>query len=74
VEVLSQCPTYYGRKNDGVSPTEMMKKFAAMTTPIGSQKKKENSELLERGIFVEQDRPEYASSYCEMIDRMRKQK
>jgi 2-oxoglutarate ferredoxin oxidoreductase subunit beta len=74
VELLTQCPTYYGRKNEGVSPTEMMKKFATTTTSIGSQKKKENPELLERGIFVEQERTEYASGYCEMINQMRKQK
>ena len=74
VEVLTQCPTYYGRKNEGVSPTEMMKKFATTTTSIGSPKKKENPALIERGIFVEQERTEYASGYCEMINQMRKQK
>jgi 2-oxoglutarate/2-oxoacid ferredoxin oxidoreductase subunit beta len=74
VEVLAQCPTYYGRKNEGASPAEMMKRFAATTTSIGSQKKKDNPAFLERGIFVQQDRPEYSSGYCEMINRMRNQK
>jgi len=74
VEILSQCPTYYGRRNKGGSPTEMIKRFAEITTTIGSEKKKENPKLLERGIFVEQDRQEYTSEYCEFLQQANKQK
>jgi 2-oxoglutarate ferredoxin oxidoreductase subunit beta len=71
VEILSQCPTYFGRRNKAGNATEMMKKFAEMTTPVGSAKKKENPELLERGIFVEEERPEYSSRYFEHIQRVK---
>jgi 2-oxoglutarate ferredoxin oxidoreductase subunit beta len=70
VEILSQCPTYFGRRNKGGSPTEMMKRFAEITTTIGSAKKKENPKLLERGIFVEQERQEYTTGYGEFVHQV----
>jgi 2-oxoglutarate ferredoxin oxidoreductase subunit beta len=62
VEVLSQCPTYYGRKNELRDAVEMMKSYKEGTVPIGSKKKQENPELIERGIFVEEERPEHSAS------------
>ena len=62
VEVLSQCPTYYGRKNELGNAVDMMKSYKEGTVPIGSKKKEENPELIERGIFVQEERPEYSSS------------
>ena len=50
VEVMSQCPTYFGRKNKLGSAVDMMNRMKAITTPIGSKKKAENPELIERGI------------------------
>ncbi len=63
VEILSQCPTYFGRKNKGGSPVEMLEQLKKNTTPIGSKAKKENPDLIERGIFVKEDRPEYCTEY-----------
>jgi 2-oxoglutarate ferredoxin oxidoreductase subunit beta len=71
VEVLSQCPTYFGRKNKAGSAVEMIKSYQAMTAPIGSKKKKDNPELLERGIFVDEQRAEYMDEYQKMVDRAR---
>jgi len=62
VEVLSQCPTYYGRKNQLGSVVDMMNSYKQGTVPVGSKKKEENPELIERGIFVEEERPEYSAS------------
>ena len=62
VEVLSQCPTYYGRKNELGNAVDMMKSYQEGTVPIGSEKKVENPELIERGIFVQEERPEYSAS------------
>ncbi|MBF0528542.1 MAG: 2-oxoacid:ferredoxin oxidoreductase subunit beta, partial [Deltaproteobacteria bacterium] len=59
VEVLSQCPTYFGRKNKQGGAVEMMEYFKEMTTPIGSKAKQDNPDLIERGIFVDKDTPEY---------------
>jgi len=71
VEVFSQCPTYFGRKNKAGSAVEMIKGYQAMTAPIGSKKKKDNPELLERGVFVDEQRPEYVDEYQKMVDRLR---
>ena len=69
VEVMSQCPTYFGRKNKQGGAVEMMKRMKDGTTPIGSKKKAENPELIERGIFVQTDKPEYCSEYDRIIKR-----
>jgi 2-oxoglutarate ferredoxin oxidoreductase subunit beta len=38
VEIMSQCPTYYGRKNKLGSAVDMMEYYKNNTTPIGSNK------------------------------------
>lgn len=67
VEVMSQCPTYFGRKNRQGSASDMMKSYKDGTAPIGSKKSKEHPELIERGIFVEEERPEYVDSYLALV-------
>ena len=67
VEVLSQCPTYYGRKNKFANAVEMLTYYKDNTTPIGSKDKKNNPELIERGIFVQQQLPEYCEEYDKVI-------
>ncbi|MEE9611756.1 MAG: 2-oxoacid:ferredoxin oxidoreductase subunit beta [Desulfatiglandales bacterium] len=71
VEVLSQCPTYYGRKNKEGSAVDMMDSFKEGTASIGAKKKEANPLLIERGIFVEEERPEYTGSYLELIEKVR---
>ena len=66
VEILSQCPTYFGRKNKLGDAPEMMEYFKTHTTRIGSQKKTEDASLIERGIFVQKEIPEYCSAYDEL--------
>jgi 2-oxoglutarate ferredoxin oxidoreductase subunit beta len=69
VEIMSQCPTYFGRKNKQGGAVEMMQLFKEVTTPIGSKAKRENPELIERGIFVQKELPEYCAQYDEVIER-----
>ena len=69
LEVLTQCPTYYGRKNKKGSAVDMITAYRDMTVPIGSKKKAENPELIERGIFVDIDTAEYCEAYAEMVGR-----
>jgi 2-oxoglutarate ferredoxin oxidoreductase subunit beta len=47
----------------------MMKRMKEQTTPIGSKAKAEHPELIERGIFVQLDKPEYCSEYSKIIER-----
>jgi 2-oxoglutarate/2-oxoacid ferredoxin oxidoreductase subunit beta len=70
VEVMSQCPTYYGRKNRMGSAVDMMQQFKDTTVPIGSKKMEENPDLTERGIFVKEERFEYTSDYKALVERV----
>jgi len=67
VEILSQCPTYFGRKNKIGDAVDMIQYFKENTTPIGSKAKKENPQLLERGVFVQKELPEYCSQYNKVV-------
>ena len=68
VEIMSQCPTYFGRKNKEGSAVDMLERYKKTTTPIGSKAKKENPDLIERGIFVQKEMPEYCEEYEKVIE------
>ncbi len=72
VEILSQCPTYFGRKNKAGDAVDMIQYFKDHTTSIGSKAKKENPDLLERGIFVQKEMPEYCSEYDKVVQKAMK--
>ncbi|MFO7964647.1 MAG: 2-oxoacid:ferredoxin oxidoreductase subunit beta [Desulfobacterales bacterium] len=74
VEIMTQCPTYFGRKNKLGNAARMMELFKTQTTPIGSSAKSENPDLIERGIFVEKDIPEYCEEYNKVILKAMKEK
>ncbi len=67
VEILTQCPTYFGRKNKGGSASDMMELYKTHTTPMGSKAKQENPDLIERGILHEVEAPEYCNEYDNVI-------
>jgi 2-oxoglutarate ferredoxin oxidoreductase subunit beta len=69
VEIMSQCPTYFGRKNKLGNAADMMRWFKDNTTPAGSKKSQEDSTLIERGILLEKDLPEYCREYDKVIER-----
>ncbi|WP_136798292.1 2-oxoacid:ferredoxin oxidoreductase subunit beta [Desulfosediminicola ganghwensis] len=68
VEILSQCPTHFGRKNKGGDAAAMMENYKNITAPVGSKTLEENPELLGRGIFVQKERPEYCQEYDKIIE------
>jgi 2-oxoglutarate ferredoxin oxidoreductase subunit beta len=72
VEILSQCPTHFGRKNKEGSAVDMMNLYKKVTTPIGSKAKLENPDLIERGIFIQEERPEYCREYEKIVDKAMK--
>jgi 2-oxoglutarate ferredoxin oxidoreductase subunit beta len=74
VEVMSQCPTYYGRKNDLGTAVDMMKGFRDKTVPKGSKKLEEHPELVERGVFVNEARAEYVSSYMDLLEELQEER
>ncbi len=74
VEIMSQCPTYFGRRNRLGDAVDMLKYMQKTTTPIGSKAKEENPELIERGIFVRRELPEYCEAYDTVIRRAKEGK
>ena len=74
IEVMSQCPTYYGRKNKMGGAVEMMQSYRDGTVKVGSKKARENPNLIERGIFVKEDYPEYVASYLAFMETLQKGK
>ena len=69
VEILTQCPTYFGRKNKQGGAVKMLNWFKENTTSIGSKAKQKDSNLIERGIFVQKELPEYCAQYDRIIQR-----
>ncbi len=69
VEVMSQCPTYFGRKNKMGSAANMMQWFKDHTAPAGSRKLEADPSLIERGIIVQKEMPEYCQEYDKIIQR-----
>jgi len=67
VEILSQCPTYFGRKNKEGDAVQMMEAFKTNTVKIGSKKLETNPDLIQRGIFVEDTQK---AEYCEAYDNI----
>ena len=72
VEVMSQCPTYFGRKNKMGDAVDMMEWFKENTTPVGSDAKKSNPSLIERGVFTRVEKPEYCKEYDKIIAKAMK--
>lgn len=72
VEILSQCPTYFGRKNKAGDAVDMIQYFKKNTTSIGSKAKNENPDLLERGIFLQEEKPEYCNEYDKVVQKAMK--
>jgi 2-oxoglutarate ferredoxin oxidoreductase subunit beta len=51
------------------SAVDMMTFFRENTVRLGSKKKEEHPELIERGIFVEEERTEYVEAYLEHVKK-----
>jgi len=69
VEILSPCPTHFGRRNKLGTASDMLEHLKENTTPVGSKAKQENPSLIERGVFVDlPDVPEYCSAYERTVE------
>ena len=67
VEILSQCPTYFGRKNQVGEAAQMVEQYRDITAKLGAKALEENPSLIPRGIFVDVERPEYCEEYDKII-------
>lgn len=68
VEILSQCPTHYGRKNKEGDAVAMLEIHKNNTAKLGSKQLETNPLLIPRGIFVDLEKPEYCSEYEKIIE------
>jgi len=67
VEVLSQCPVNFGRRNKAGDAVAMMETYKNSTMPVGTERNEENKEKIEIGVFVDETRPEYCEEYDGLI-------
>lgn len=73
VEILSQCPTYFGRKNKMGGAVEMMEWYRDNTALLDSKKLEENPQFVARGVFVQDEQPEYCAEYAKIMTRAGKE-
>lgn len=69
VEVFSQCPTHFGRRNGRMETIEMLEVFKKSTARIGSKQLENHPDKTPRGIFVEESRDEYCDRYEQIVER-----
>ena len=69
VEILSQCPTHYGRRNKEGDAAAMLELQKTNTAPLGSKTLVAHPHLIPRGIFMAEERPEYCEAYEKVMDK-----
>ncbi len=71
IEVISQCPTQFGRKNEMPDPKQLMDWFKERTLKLERAKnlpQREKAGKLIIGEFVDRDRPELSNEYRKLIE------
>jgi len=71
---MSPCPTYFGRRNRQGDAVDMLNYMSKITTPADSIAREDNPNLIERGIFIRKELPEYCSAYDTIIQRAKEGK
>ncbi|MDZ7300760.1 MAG: 2-oxoacid:ferredoxin oxidoreductase subunit beta [candidate division KSB1 bacterium] len=74
VEVITPCPTYYGRRNDQKTPVDMLKWEVEHTISASKAERMPPEALQEKiitGVLVDRDKPEYVEQYEKLIARVR---
>jgi 2-oxoglutarate ferredoxin oxidoreductase subunit beta len=70
IEILSQCPTYYGRRNKLESAVDMLNYYRKHTTPVNKKPNDASSPLIERGIFRIEEQLEYCTEYNKLVQTL----
>jgi 2-oxoglutarate ferredoxin oxidoreductase subunit beta len=74
IEIMSQCPTYFGRKNDMAEPIDVFNWIKGNSIPINKAKGLSKEDLKGKyliGEFKEKAREELSKKYVELIKRAR---
>ncbi|HOV65657.1 MAG TPA: 2-oxoacid:ferredoxin oxidoreductase subunit beta [Bacillota bacterium] len=73
VDALSQCPTYYGRRNKLRTPLDMMNWFKDRAVPKASWEKlstEERDGKFPIGVLVKREAPELTRVYAELVAKI----
>jgi 2-oxoglutarate/2-oxoacid ferredoxin oxidoreductase subunit beta len=73
VEVMTPCPTAYGRRNkagDAVEMTEFLKIHSVPVAKAGEIPEEEKARAVVTGVIVDLDRPEYTEEYARLTSRL----
>jgi 2-oxoglutarate ferredoxin oxidoreductase subunit beta len=73
IEVVAQCPTYYGRKNKIRSPVEMLNWLKENTITIEQSKEMSEEELegkIITGVYINKPRKEFVESLEEITSNI----
>ncbi len=74
VEVLTPCPTYFGRKNRLGSAIDMLKWQKENSIPVKSAEKLDPEQLngkIVTGVLVDREKPEYTDEYAKLVERIK---
>ena len=73
VEIMTPCPTTYGRRNkagDGVQMTEYLRVHSINQAKYERLEDEEMDKAIVTGTFVDDDRPEYTDTYQKLAERV----
>ena len=76
IEVISQCPTQFGKLNNRGTPAQMLLWLKRNSISLKEASSKTPQELEEKvviGEFVEKERPELAAQYRRMLETVKKE-
>jgi 2-oxoglutarate ferredoxin oxidoreductase subunit beta len=77
VEVMTPCPTTYGRRNkegDGVAMTDYLKVHSVPKKRADKIPEEERESAVVTGVFVDDDKPEYTAEYARMVEELKESK
>jgi 2-oxoglutarate ferredoxin oxidoreductase subunit beta len=75
IDVLTPCPTSFGRRNKLGAPGQMWEALKQLTIPVKQAKQMSPAELQGksvRGVLLEKEAPEFAAEYDKLIARVQK--
>jgi 2-oxoglutarate ferredoxin oxidoreductase subunit beta len=73
VEIMTPCPTTYGRRNkagDGVQMVEYLWDHAVSQAKFDQLDEDEQDDAIVTGTFVDEERPEYTDEYRKLVERV----
>ncbi len=74
IEVISQCPTHYGKRNGAPTAVDMLRWQRDNSVHISALKDRENVGGMVRGVLADRDTPGYVERYRELITQSRKER